>query len=225
MTEWAPGRGLPRWAEAPIAGLTLVALTPILTLIAVAIRATSPGPALFRQQRVGRGGRPFTLVKFRTMRTDSGGPQVTAAGDPRITPIGRILRRTKLDELPELWNVLVGDMAFVGPRPEVPEAVDLDAEPWRRVLSARPGVTDPVTLRLRNEEALIATVPETDRTAFYRDMLQPWKLRGYVDYLERRTPWSDVGVLVATIGAIVVPSSAMAPSMDDLRAADESTGR
>ncbi len=124
-------------------------------LAAVAIVATSGWPVFFRQTRVGRDGKPFTLVKLRSMRASTEGPQVTARRDPRVTAVGTLLRRTKLDELPELWNVLRGDMSFVGPRPEVPGYVDLANPVWARVLKARPGLTDPVTVRLRDEEALM----------------------------------------------------------------------
>ncbi len=131
---------------------------------------------------------------------------VTARGDDRVTPVGRFLRRTKLDELPELWNVLKGDMALVGPRPEVPELVDLTDPLWVEVLEARPGLTDPVTVGLRNEELLMAGV-EGDRDRFYREVLQPRKLRGYADYLRNRNWRSDLGVLGATAVAILRPGS------------------
>jgi lipopolysaccharide/colanic/teichoic acid biosynthesis glycosyltransferase len=142
-------------------------------------------------------------LKLRTMRHGVGGALVTAEGDARVTSVGRILRRTKLDELPELWNVLHGDMSLVGPRPEIPELVDVDEPVWRSVLSVRPGITHPVTIVLRNEEALLARVPG-DRERYYRDVLQPWKLEGYVRYLQRRSPWTDLGVLLKTLWVTVV---------------------
>src|SRR5687767_11977002 len=114
----------------------------------VAVRLTSRGPGVFGQVRVGREGKPFTLRKFRSMTQGARGTQVTASGDARITLVGKFLRRTKLDELPELWNILCGDMSFVGPRPEVPGYVDLADPRWQMVLTARPGLTDTVTLRL-----------------------------------------------------------------------------
>lgn len=226
------GRGLPRWVEGPLALLGLAAAAPWLLLAGLAVRLSSPGPAIFRQERVGRGGRRFVLYKLRTMRddprrVDSRGTDVTAAGDPRITPVGRLLRRTKLDELPQLWNVLRGDLSLVGPRPEVPRWVrpddDLVGPLWRRVLAVRPGLTDPVTLRLRDEEGLLRRlldrVPEhrvedDDEEevleTIYRRHLQPWKLRGYAEYLERRTPWSDLRCLVATLLALVRPPEPVA---------------
>jgi lipopolysaccharide/colanic/teichoic acid biosynthesis glycosyltransferase len=145
------------------------------------------------------------------------GTEVTARGDDRVTPVGRLLRRTKLDELPELWNVLRGDMAFVGPRPEVPRYFDAADPRWRAVLGARPGLTDPVTLRLRNEEELLAGVAG-DREAFYRAHLQPWKLKGYAEYLARRSWRSDLAVLCETARAVLRPASAPAPTIDDILA-------
>jgi lipopolysaccharide/colanic/teichoic acid biosynthesis glycosyltransferase len=203
----APRRGLPRGIEAALAAGGLVVAAPVLAAAAAAIAATSGLPVFFRQVRVGRHGRPFTLVKLRTMRKSGVGPKVTAGNDPRITPVGRFLRHSKLDELPELWNVLRGDMSFVGPRPEVADYVHLDSPLWREVLSVRPGLTDPVTLRLRHEEALLQSV-EGDREKYYRETLQPKKLEGYVAYLRRRSWKSDLGVLIATAGAILRPRRA-----------------
>ena len=201
--EREPGRsGLPRAVEAPLAVVGLLAASPVIALSAAAVVASSGFPAFFRQSRVGRGGKPFTLVKLRTMRPSRGGPEVTARGDDRITAVGRFLRTTKLDELPELWNVVRGEMSFVGPRPEVPRYVDLEDPLWQEVLRARPGLTDPTTLHLRDEESLMAGV-EGDRDRYYREALQPAKLRGYVDYLRRRTWRSDLDVIWRTIAAIL----------------------
>src|SRR5215510_14885759 len=162
--------GLPRLADAAIALVGLVIVAPLIALSAIAVAVTSRGPVIFRQKRMGRNGRPFTMYKLRTMLPESAGPQVTAADDVRVTPVGKFLRKTKLDELPELWNVLKGDMSLIGPRPEVPRYVDLADPMWRLVLGARPGITDPLTLRLRNEEALLVEV-EADRERFYQDTL------------------------------------------------------
>lgn len=233
--------GLPRWVEAPIATLLLLLVSPLVVVLALAAAITSAGPAFFRQWRVGKEGRPFLLMKLRTMHappvaahakdatgatadrhadsgtgSDEAPPEVTAAGDPRITGLGRFLRATKLDELPELWHVVVGEMSFVGPRPEVPAHVDLEDPLWQRVLRARPGLTDPVTLRLRNEEALMAAVPETERDEFYRRHLQPWKLRGYARYLDRRDAWTDLAVLGHTVVAVLFPGSQPPPTLDEL---------
>jgi len=197
-----PRRGLARPLEVALAASGLVLSAPLLAAAAVAVAATSGLPVLFRQVRVGRYALPFTLIKLRTMRSSGGGPKVTAGNDPRITAVGRFLRRTKLDELPELWNVLRGDMSFVGPRPEVADYVHPESPLWREVLSVRPGLTDPVTLRLRHEEALLESV-EGDREKYYRETLQPRKLEGYVAYLRRRSWRTDLGVLLATAGAIL----------------------
>ncbi len=193
--------------ETALAAAGLAVAAPIIGLCAVAVAATSGLPVFFRQTRVGRAGRHFTLVKLRSMRASSAGPSVTARGDERVTPVGRWLRRTKLDELPELWNVLRGDMSFVGPRPEVPEYVDLDNPLWADVLQVRPGLTDPVTLALRDEEGLMAVV-EGDRDRYYRETLQPQKLAGYRAYLARRTWRSDLGVICNTILALMPGGSA-----------------
>lgn len=197
--------GLPRPLEAVLALAGLVAVAPLVAVLAAAVALTSGLPVLFRQTRVGRHGRPFTLVKLRTMRASQGGLEVTAHGDERITAVGRFLRRTKLDELPELWNVLRGEMSFVGPRPEVARYVQTDDPRWQDVLRARPGLTDPVTLRLRNEEGLLGRV-EGDRELYYRETLQPLKLEGYRAYLQRRSWRSDLVVIWDTLRAIVLPA-------------------
>ena len=194
---------MPRPVEAALALAGLVAAAPVIGAAALAIIATSGWPVFFRQARMGRGGKPFTLVKLRSMRVSTGGPQVTARRDPRVTAVGALLRRTKLDELPELWNVLRGDMSFVGPRPEVPGYVDLADPAWARILKARPGLTDPVTVRLRDEEMLMEAVAGEDRDRYYREYLQPLKLAAYQEYLDRRTWKSDVVVIWDTILALL----------------------
>ncbi len=203
--------GIPRPIEATVSLLGLVLVSPLLALAMLAVRWSSPGPVFFRQERVGRHGRPFTLYKLRSMRMDAGGPAVTGRVDARVTPLGGWLRRTKLDELPQLWNVVKGDMSLVGPRPEVARYADSADPLWRRVLEARPGITDPLTLRLRDEESMMPAV-EAERERFYLETLQPIKLRGYLDYLSRRTWWSDVGVIVATVVAIARPGRGADPA-------------
>jgi lipopolysaccharide/colanic/teichoic acid biosynthesis glycosyltransferase len=199
-----PRGGIPRAVEMPIAGIALVLAAPVITLFALLVRLGSAGPAFFRQERVGRGGKPFVLFKLRSMRTGFEGPRVTAKGDARVTFVGRILRKTKLDELPQLWNVVRGDMSLVGPRPEVPEYVDPENPLWREILRWRPGITDPVTLRLRDEETVLAAVPG-DSERYYREEIQPAKLREYVAYLETRRWWTDLSVLVRTGLAVLIP--------------------
>ena len=210
--------GLPRSVEIVLAAVGLFVTAPLLLAAAVAVMLTSPGPALFRQERVGRGGRPFTLVKLRTMRVGQGGPSLTAAGDPRVTAVGRLLRRTKLDEVPALWNVITGELALVGPRPEVPGYVDAADPLWVAVLSVRPGVTDPVTLTLRNEETLLAAV-DGDRATFYREVLGVYKRLRYVEHLRVRNAWGDVRVLLATLAGVIVPGRVPPPTVEEIRAA------
>jgi lipopolysaccharide/colanic/teichoic acid biosynthesis glycosyltransferase len=203
--------GIPRWMEAVCAAVALVVLAPVAAVLAAAVRLSSPGPALFRQQRVGCGGQPFTMYKFRTMRVGSGGPQITADDDRRVTSLGRLLRKTKLDEMPELWNVVRGDMSLVGPRPEVAAYVDLRDPAWVAILCVRPGLTDPVTATLRHEEELLGLV-DGDREAFYRTTLLPFKLAGYQAYLNQRTFRSDLRTLAATAVAVFLPRESRIPS-------------
>jgi lipopolysaccharide/colanic/teichoic acid biosynthesis glycosyltransferase len=207
--------GLPRQVEAAIALAGLVVVAPLIALTAVVIAVTSPGPVIFRQIRMGRKGRPFTMYKLRTMRMANSGPQVTAGDDARITPVGKFLRKAKLDELPELWNVLKGDMSLIGPRPEVPRYVAIDDPMWRLVLEARPGITDPMTLQLRNEEELLVEV-KGDRERFYLEALLPFKLEGYLNYLQARSWRSDLKVLWRTIVAVAFPSRTPLPTLEEI---------
>jgi lipopolysaccharide/colanic/teichoic acid biosynthesis glycosyltransferase len=208
--------GLPRQAEAAIALAGLVMVAPLIALAAIAVAVTSRGPVIFRQKRMGRKGRPFTMYKLRTMRVTNSGPQVTAGDDVRVTPVGKFLRKTKLDELPELWNVLKGDMSLIGPRPEVPRYIDLEDPVWRLVLEARPGIADPMTLRLRNEEALLVEV-EGDRERFYLETLVPFKLGGYLDYLQARSWRSDLKVLWQTAIAVAFPNKTPLPTLEEIQ--------
>ena len=181
---------------AALAGL--IVLAPILFVLAVAVRVTSPGPALFIQMRVGRHGRLFRCVKLRTMRTGAEAHgTVTTAGDSRITGLGRFLRRWKLDELPQLWNVLTGRMSFVGPRPDVPGYADRLQGDDRKVLELRPGITGPATLLFREEERLLALA--RDPQAFNDAVVYPAKLRLNREYQETGSFWRDLGYIVATV--------------------------
>lgn len=176
----------------------LLILWPVLVVISALIAVKMPGgPVLFHQQRVGRDGKLFTLVKFRTMVTSHSGSSVSVAGDSRITPLGAFLRRYKLDELPELWNVLTGDMSFVGPRPDVPGYADLLSGHERRVLTLRPGITGPATLRYRHEEELLASVSDP---IYYNDnIIFPDKVRINLNYLNEHTFIGDLRIILATI--------------------------
>lgn len=212
--------GLPRWMDVVLASIALVIALPVLVIAAVAVRLSSPGPVIFRQQRVGKAGQRFQLLKFRSMRPNTKSFEVTSADDPLITSVGRVLRRTKIDELPSLWNVVRGDMSLVGPRPEVPSLVDLKDELWAAVLAVRPGVTDWVTLSLRNEEIVLARAQGqgTDAELFYRK-LQRWKMRSSASYLRKRSAWSDLEVLVQTALTIVGLRAATPPTMAEIEAA------
>jgi lipopolysaccharide/colanic/teichoic acid biosynthesis glycosyltransferase len=207
--------GIPRWIEAPAALLGLLLASPLLLLIGVLVAVTSRGPAIFRQKRVGLLGKEFIIFKFRTMRVHDSGSQVTARDDDRMTGVGRLLRKTKLDELPELWNVFKGDMSLVGPRPEVPRYVDFCNPLWLEVLKVAPGITDPVTLELRNEEELLARVLE-DRESFYSEKLLPYKLQGYRSYSQNRSFRTDIGVLWRTAIAVIAPSTSQPPTIAEI---------
>ena len=176
---------------------------PLMVAITLWVRLDSPGPALFRQERVGRGGRLFRIHKFRTMRLhDGSGPQITASGDARITRAGRWLRRSKLDELPQLIDVLAGDMSLVGPRPEVPRYMALyPDEARRRILSVRPGITDRAAIGFRDEERLLAASDNPERT--YVEQIMPIKQRLYLDYVAHHSIGGDLRILLATVRSVI----------------------
>ena len=178
--------------------LGLIILSPLFILIAVAIRLTSPGPILHQARRVGQGGREFTLYKFRSMivGADQRGPGITAAGDPRVTPVGGVLRRTKLDELPQLINVLRGDMSLVGPRPEDPRYVALYTPEQRRILALRPGITSMASLAYRNEEQILAG---EDWERVYVEQIMPAKLAIDLEYARRANLARDISLILKTI--------------------------
>jgi lipopolysaccharide/colanic/teichoic acid biosynthesis glycosyltransferase len=181
--------------------LALIVLAPVIVIIALAVRLGSPGPIFYRATRVGRGGRPFTLYKFRSMVADADkrGPGITAAGDSRITPVGRVLRRTKLDELPQLINVLRGDMSMVGPRPEDPRYVALYTPEQREILSVRPGITSLASLRYRHEEAVLAGIDWETR---YIQQVMREKLAIDLEYVRRANLWQDISIIVRTFLAL-----------------------
>ncbi len=183
-------------------GLLPLALL-LMTAIGLWVRLDSPGPALFRQERVGRGGRLFRIHKFRTMhRHDGSGPQLTAKGDARITRAGRWLRATKLDELPQLIDVLKGDMSLVGPRPEVPRYMALyPDEVRRRILSVRPGLTDRAAIEFRDEEHLLAAAADPERT--YVEQIMPIKQRHYLDYVANHSATGDLRILLDTVRTLM----------------------
>ncbi|MFN3324100.1 MAG: sugar transferase [Bryobacteraceae bacterium] len=183
--------------ERILAGITLLVLLPLLAAIAAAILVDGGRPVLFRQQRVGKDGTNFFILKFRSMRSSAPGPSITAHGDARVTRVGGLLRRLKLDELPQLWNVLAGEMSFIGPRPEVPEYVRLDSSEWRNVLRVRPGITDLATLLFRDEERELARASDPD--VYYRNTVLPEKLRLNLLYLDKRSLRSDLLLILLTV--------------------------
>ena len=193
-----------RLLDVALSAAGLLLLSPVLVAIAAWVRLDSPGPALYRQERVGRGGARFRIHKFRTMRS---APErleraITVGADPRVTRAGRFLRRSKLDELPQLVDVLLGDMSLVGPRPEVPQYVATYPDAIRaKVLSVRPGITDPASLQFRNESELLARAADPDRE--YREVVLPAKLRLAVDYVDHATLAGDLRLLGLTLRTLV----------------------
>jgi len=206
MTE-APGVSYPatarRLCDVACALAGILVLWPVLAAIAVLVMVCDGRPVLFGQTRIGKGGRPFRIWKFRTMRQGLAGSKVTAAGDRRVTRIGACLRRLKLDELPQLFNVLRGDMSLIGPRPEVPEYVNLASPIWQAVLQVRPGITDPATLLFRDEEALLALSSDIEDS--YRQRVLPRKLAANLAYLNRRSFGKDVKLLWLTLCCCLSP--------------------
>lgn len=188
-----------RLFDVTISLLGLILLSPLLLLIAALIKLTSPGPVLYRQERMGRGFRPFKICKFRTMvvNADRLGGLLTAGRDPRITPIGQLLRHTKLDELPQLWNVLVGDMSLVGPRPEVPKYVHMFRDDYHELLQVRPGITDLASLKYRHESELLAQADDPE--AAYVTQILPDKIRLGKEYLRRQSLLFDVSLIARTL--------------------------
>nr|WP_303776158.1 sugar transferase [Bacteroides intestinalis] len=176
----------------------LVVLSPILLIVAILIRVNmSGGPVIFKQRRVGQYGRLFTMYKFRSMTVSHSGSSISVKGERRITPLGAVLRRYKLDELPELWNVLIGDMSFVGPRPDVPGYADKLEGNDRRILQLKPGITGPASLKYRNEEELLA---EQDDPQRYNDeVLFPDKVRINIEYLDNWSFGYDIKIIIYTV--------------------------
>ncbi len=176
----------------------LLVLWPVLLVVAVLVKVKMPGgPVIFRQRRVGQGGRLFTMYKFRSMTVGHGGSSVSVAGESRITPLGAKLRRYKLDELPELWNVLVGDMSFVGPRPDVPGYADRLTGTDRDVLRLRPGITGPASLKYRDEEDLLAKVDDPQR--YNDEVIFPDKVRINLYYLNHYSFVKDIQMIFCTV--------------------------
>ena len=185
-----------------VSGTGLVVLFPVLLLISLVIKLDSPGPVFYRGERIGRFGRPFRMFKFRTMCMDAEqrGGSSTAEDDPRLTRAGIFLRRYKLDELPQLINVLSGDMSLVGPRPQVRWAVDLYTAEERELLSVRPGITDYASLRFRNEGEILKGAEDPD--AAYLELIAPEKIRLGLEYVRNQSFLGDLKLIAATVGSM-----------------------
>lgn len=178
--------------------LGLIIATPIFMVVALLIKIKMPdGPIIFRQKRVGRNGELFTIYKFRTMSVHHNQSSISIAGEKRITQLGKILRHYKIDELPELWNILIGDMSFVGPRPDVPGYADCLQGDDRRILQLRPGITGPASLKYRNEEYLLAQ--QVNPQAYNDNVIFPDKVRLNLYYLDHYNFWDDIRMIVATV--------------------------
>lgn len=181
-----------------IALIGMIVLCPFLLAVAILIRVKMPGaPVIFKQKRVGKEGRLFTMYKFRSMTDGHGGSSVSVAGESRITPLGAVLRKYKLDELPELWNVLKGDMSFVGPRPDVPGYTDCLTGEEREVLKLKPGITGPASLKYRNEEELLAKVEDPQK--YNDEVIFPDKVRINRNYMKCWSFKLDIKIIICTI--------------------------
>lgn len=177
----------------------LILLSPLLLIAAILIKLTSSGPVLFKQQRMGRDFQPFEIKKFRTMVVDAPklGAQITAGRDPRITRVGHLLRKTKIDELPQLFNVLKGEMSFVGPRPEVPRYVEMFRKDYEELLTIRPGITDIASLKYRHESDLLGNSPNPEAT--YTQEILPDKIALAKEYIQRSSVGFDLSLILKTV--------------------------
>lgn len=191
-----------RLFDVSVSFIGMLVLAPLFLLAALAVKTSSPGPLFFLQIRIGRNGRFFKICKFRTMVMDSERHgTITTGTDSRITPVGRILRRLKLDEYPQLWNVLIGNMSFVGPRPDVPGYADKLDGHSRKILSLRPGITSPASIFFRNEEELLAKVADPQYVNDH--VIWPKKVELNLEYLEKWSFWRDVGFIVITVAPAI----------------------
>lgn len=181
--------------------LGLTVLSPVLLVVSVLVAVTSPGGVFFRQERIGKDGRPFRIFKFRSMRKDNAGLKITTGNDSRITPVGRFLRKSKIDELPQLINVLVGDMSFVGPRPEVADYVSLYTPYQRQVLLVRPGITGLASIRFRNENDLLTASDDPNRT--YVEQIMPRKIDLDLEYIPHASVFYDIKLIFQTFAVVI----------------------
>lgn len=199
-----PDLSLKRMLDLSVSGIALAGAAPLLVIASLAIKLESQGPVLFAHTRLGRRKQPIRTLKLRTMRPNSEhvGPAITAAGDPRITRVGRVLRKSKIDELPQLWNVLRGDMSIVGPRPEVARYVELYPPHADALFEVRPGLTDLASLTFRDEETLLARARDRERA--YREVILPMKVALSLESLSRSSVRHDVSTIVRTALAIIM---------------------
>ena len=193
---------LKRLMDIVISGSALLVIWPVLLIVAIAIKIDDPGPVFYRQVRVGRGGKTFRIFKFRTMVVDADkkGLAITVGRDNRITRVGALLRKTKLDELAQLINVFTGEMSFVGPRPEVQKYVDMYTPYQRQVLLVRPGITDYASIAYRNENDMLAGAQDPER--MYIDVIMPDKIELNMKYLREISPLADIRLIFGTIAAV-----------------------
>jgi lipopolysaccharide/colanic/teichoic acid biosynthesis glycosyltransferase len=193
---------LKRIIDVCVAAVGLVVLSWLFAIVALVVRVTSSGPVFFCQERLGRGFRPFRIYKFRTMAQDAprGGSLVTFGADPRITPVGRVLRATKIDELPQLINVLAGDMSLVGPRPEVRKYVEMFHDDYAEILRVRPGITDPASIKYRHEAEILGRAADPEKE--YTERILPEKIRLAKEYAQNASLWLDFVIILKTIHVV-----------------------
>lgn len=188
---------LKRFFDVSASFVGLIIFSPLFLIIAILIKSLMPGPVFFLQKRIGRHGKPFTICKFRTMIVNYCGSTITIKGENRITKFGAILRKYKLDELPELWNVLIGNMSFVGPRPDMPEYAEKLIGKEKLILELRPGITGPATIKYYNEELLLASVPDPQK--YNDEILWPDKVSINLTYYYNRNFFGDLSLILQTI--------------------------
>jgi lipopolysaccharide/colanic/teichoic acid biosynthesis glycosyltransferase len=201
-----------RWFDLTLSLVALIVFAPLLAVLALMIKRDSPGPVFYRGLRVGRFGKPFRILKFRTMVADAdrlGGPS-SAADDVRITKVGHLLRRSKLDELPQLLNVVKGEMSLVGPRPEVPEYVALFSSEEKAILSVLPGISDWASIWNSDEGAVLAGSPDPEK--IYLERIRPEKIRLQLQYVRSRSFWTDVQILRDTLKVLFFKSRSVPDS-------------
>lgn len=203
-----------RWVDLAVGVPALCAAAPVIGALAVLVKLDSKGPAFFVQQRVGRHREPLRIFKLRSMVANASGPAVTAAGDDRITRLGRLLRKTKLDELPQLLNVVKGEMSLVGPRPEAERYVRHYRPEWEPLLEVRPGITDLASLVFRDEEELLAAARDKERA--YLEAVMPAKLKVALEGVQRSSPLYDARIVARTFAAVLkLPGAGRHPALDE----------